>query len=862
MSFGDDDLQAVLSAWPNSTLPDRVPDSLLERIRQVLASAMAHPNNRLLQGDLPPLLRHYLLRSSARTGEKMYLKVPAQSNWPTRDRWAEHGIDTIHSSGTAFLISALPWHSEWLGANDDGMFADAFTDKMVRQETRCPADPFVENATGFATYSSPGQREALRAAFLMPEGDTLIVNLPTGSGKSLVGQAPALVQREDGQITVFVVPTVALALDQERAMQALFTKKNPTRQPWRLAWYGELSKEDRAGIRQRLRNGTQRILFTSPEALTTSLLGAVSDAAANGMLNYFVIDEAHLVTQWGDAFRPSFQALAGLRSSLLRVAPKGFRTLLLSATFTEETVDILANLFGPPEQVQMVSAVHLRPEPQYWFYKAESAQQKAMRVLEALRHAPRPFILYVTKREEVACWSQILARDGLERIASFDGGTPDKERLRIITDWAANRLDGIVATSAFGVGLDKNDVRTIIHATIPETLDRYYQEVGRGGRDGHASVSLLVFDDSDWELPKRLATPTIISNGLGFGRWEAMWKSRRPTSDDNLWSVDIESVREGLPGSSDENVKWNLRTLILMARAGLLALEVEANRSDQDTEPGEDANSVLSAMANVRVRLRNHGHLDRSIWENAVVASRNRTLEAARRNLALMRDLLPSSLQSAQEIGREVGETLGTLYRITSEPWTVQVSRACGGCPRDRFQLARQTGYAAPVVVPIPRIDVVSNTRWAETFPWIDASFAYVFYDETQSQNKLRHDVLEFARWLVHSCAVQEIGVTLGSVLAQGAEWTGLYQHACNRVLLQRSTNEADVEPYSPMSRMTLLDPDATVNQLSDVQMMQRPFHVVLLPLAMLDPGDATRRLVEVTANGLRLQQILPDLTL
>lgn len=862
MSFGDDDLQAVFVAWPNAALPEKVQDSLLDRICQILASALTDTASSRFQGDLQPLLRHYLLRSSARAGMTLHLKVPALWNWPSRDSWAEHGIDAIRSGDSAFLISALPWHSEWLGAGEDGMFADAFTDKMVRQATHCAADPFVQNATGFSAYSSPGQREAVRAAFLMPEGDTLIVNLPTGSGKSLVGQAPALVQREDGQITVFVVPTVALALDQERAMQVLFNQRAPTRSPWRLAWYGGLSKEDRAGIRQRLRSGTQRILFTSPEALTTSLLGAVSDAAANGMLKYFVIDEAHLVTQWGDAFRPSFQALAGLRSSLLRVAPKGFRTLLLSATFTEETVDTLANLFGPPEQVQMVSAVHLRPEPQYWFYKAESAQQKEMRVLEALRHAPRPFILYVTKREEVTRWGQVLAKNGLQRIASFDGGTPDKERLRIITDWAANHLDGIVATSAFGVGLDKNDVRTIIHATIPETLDRYYQEVGRGGRDGKPSVSLLVFDDSDWELPKRLAKPTIISNELGFGRWEAMWKSRRPTNDENLWGIDIESVREGLPGSSDENVKWNMRTLILMARAGLIALEVEANRSDQDTEPGEDTSSILSAMANVRVRLRNHGHLDLSIWETAVVASRQRTLGAASRNLELMRELLPSSLQSAQKIGREVGETLGQLYRITSEPWSVQVSRVCGGCPIDRFQQCHQTRYAAPVVVPIPRIDVVLNTTWAENFSWISSSFAYVFYDENQSPDKLRHDVLQFARWLVHSCGVQEIGTPLGSVLAKGSEWMGLYEHARNRVLLHRSPKESDVEPYSPLARMTLLDPDATVNQLSDVQMLQRSFHVVLLPLAMPDPGNSTRRLIDVTGHSQRLEKLLIDLTL
>jgi ATP-dependent DNA helicase RecQ len=862
MSFSDDDLQACLLAWPNLVLPDKLTDSLLDRICQVLSSAIDQPNSKLLTGDLPPLLRHYLMRSNARAGKDMYLKVPTPFGWPSRKRWLEHGIEAIQSGGSTFLISALPWHSEWLGAGDGGMFEDAFTDKMVRKNTYCAIDPFVQVATGFPSYSSPGQREAVRAAFLMPENETLIVNLPTGSGKSLVGQAPSIVHREEGHITIFVVPTVALALDQERAMQALFRQRDPTRSPWRLAWYGGLSKEDRAGIRQRLRSGTQRILFTSPEALTTSLLSAVTETATKGMLKYFVIDEAHLVTQWGDAFRPSFQALAGLRNSLLRIAPTGFRTLLLSATFTEETVDTLANLFGPPELVQMVSAVHLRPEPQYWFYKAESTKLKEERVLESLRHAPRPFVLYVTKREEVSRWGRVLAQNGLKRIASFDGGTPDNERLRIINDWSANRLDGIVATSAFGVGLDKSDVRTIIHATIPETLDRFYQEVGRGGRDGKPSVSLLVFDDTDWELPKRLAKPTLISNELGFSRWVSLWKSRRSSINRNLWSLDIESVREGLPGSSDENVKWNMRTLILMARAGLIAIEVESNHLDRDTDPGEDSSSLISAMSNVLVRIRNDGHLDVDIWEASVTASRQKTLTAASRNLELMRKLLPKTVGSEQKIGREVGETLGYLYRISSEPWSVQVSQVCGGCPLDRFQRGRQIEYSAPVVVPIPRIHKLINTTWVETFPWISASFAYVFYDETQSLDKLGHDVSQFARWLVNSCGVQEICTPHTSNLTTNFDWKSLYQHARNQILLHRTKYESDVEPYSPIARLTLLNPDASIDELAEIQMLQRPFHVVILPMAMPDPGNEMRKLVDVIGHTQCLEKLLMEITL
>jgi ATP-dependent DNA helicase RecQ len=862
MNFSYDDLQAVLAAWPDAALPHSVDDSLLDRICQVLAYARVHPDSCTWQGDLQPLLRHYLLRNSARAGKVLRLKVPFSQDWPTRNSWADHGIDAISGGDSAFLISAHPWHSEWLGAGDEGVFADAFTDNLVRRRSQCKADPFIKDSSGFVDYSSPGQREAVRGAFLMPEGDTLLVNLPTGSGKSLVGYAPTLVHREEGHLTIFVVPTVSLALDQERAMQRLFRQSDPTRLQWPLAWYGGLSKEERAGVRRRLRSGTQRILFTSPEALTTSLLGAVSDAAASGMLKYFVIDEAHLVTQWGDEFRPAFQALAGLRRSLMRTAPRGFRTLLMSATFTEETVDILSNLFGPPERVQMISAVHLRPEPQYWFHKAGSALEKEERVLEALRNAPRPFILYVTKRDEVARWGRLLRTTGLNRISTFDGGTPDTDRQRIIDDWAANRIDGIVATSAFGVGLDKNDVRTVIHATIPETLDRYYQEVGRGGRDGKPSVSLLVFDDTDWLLPKRLARPRIISVELGFGRWKAMFQSRRATSDESLWDINIDAVRKGLPGGSEHNVNWNMRTLILMARAGLIALEVEANRAEQEYEPGEDASSLLAALANVRVRILNDGHLVPDIWERAVSASRLRTLTAATRNLDLMRGLLPIMHGSAQEIGREVGETLAQLYRIDSGPWSVQVSQVCGGCQRDRFQPGRDEGYAAPVVVPIHRVGHVQNNVWLGKFPWIDPAFAYVFYDESHAPEVLRNAVLQFAEWLVHSCGVLEICAPPESTLASSAEWFRLYQHTGNRVLLHRSMRESDMEPYSPLARLTLLDPDATCDQLSHVQMLQRPFHVVLLPLAMTDPGNPLRRLVDVTRNKMRLEKSIFELTL
>ncbi|MBX9602402.1 MAG: DEAD/DEAH box helicase [Bryobacteraceae bacterium] len=863
MSFGLNELQALLTDWPpTGDLPATVGESLMDRICQVLRAAQVGYGGSGWQADLQPLMRHALLRAGAEAVKAPRLKVPTGHGWPDRQSWEEHGFEVLETGPSAYLLNAREWYPEWLGSGKGGVFSDAFSNRFVRKQKPCPADPFIRDATGFESYSSPGQREAVRAAFLIPERDTLVVNLPTGSGKSLVGQAPTLVYREEGHLTLFVVPTVALALDQERAMRALFRRQDPSRSDWPLAWFGGLSKEQRSEVRQRLRNGTQRILFTSPEALTTSLLRPVLDATSAGMLRYLVIDEAHLITQWGDEFRPSFQALAGLRNSMLKVAPRGFRTLLMSATFTEETIETLASLFGPLERVQMVSAVHLRPEPQYWFYGAKSLDEKRERVLEALRHAPRPFILYVTKRKEVAQWEEILrARAGLSRIATFDGNTPDLERLRVIREWSVNRLDGIVATAAFGVGLDKNDVRTVIHATIPETLDRYYQEVGRGGRDGKPSASLLVFEPTDWVLPERLAKPKIISEELGFSRWKAMYKSRRETGDEDLWGIDIDAVRVGLPGGGEYNVSWNMRTLILMARAGLLSLEIEINSEDVAEVSGESATSLLAAFANVRVRVLNNGHQIAEQWEQAVSASRNATLLAADRNLKMMRQLLPDLSGEERFVGREVGDTLAELYRVKSHRWPVSVSHACGGCPRDRFEDFASRDFADPITTSIGRVMAFSSEAWTERFGWLDPAFVFVFYDEGREGETLHREIVQLASWLVQCCGVREISIDPRSPFARYPEWNDLYKRTRDRVVLHRPPQESDMEPYSPLARLTLLDPGASADLILGTQMLRRPFHIALAPLGLPDPRNDLRRLSDVSPDSIRLKALLDEIS-
>lgn len=852
MNFTFADLTLALSEWPSDYALDVIAkDPIVDRIRQILVSMKRQTAGTKWHGDLQPLVRHCLLRETYREGRVVHLRVPANTTWPSVGSWRDYGVETVSAgNGAAFILTAKPWFPEWLDCPEGGAFHDSFSGHEVRKYAECPADPFVEDATGFARYSSPGQREAVRAAFLLRPGHTLIVNLPTGSGKSLVGQAPALVHRGDGPLTIVVVPTVALALDQEAAMTKYLERGDGGKKTGRLAWVSGLTKEERAQIRSRIRSGTQRILITSPEALSTSLLSVVTEVTKNGMLAYFVIDEAHLVTQWGVDFRPTFQALAGLRNNLLRVAPKPFRTLLLSATFTEETADTLAKLFGPAECVHMVSAVHLRPEPQYWVYKAVSREEKERYVLEALRHAPRPFILYVTTREDAHRWTAVLRQQaGLVRLASFDGGTLGKQREEVIRQWRANELDGIVATSAFGVGVDKGDVRTIIHAAIPETLDRFYQEVGRGGRDGRPSVSLLVYDSGDWELPRRLSQPKIVTEEMGFSRWDAMYESRKLTDEEGLWHIDIDARRKGLSAGNEYNVNWNVRTLGLMARAGLLALDIEPNDVDSEDD-SEGSNSLLAARANIRVRILHQGHRIKEVWEDRVAAARDSTRTAGEENLRLMRCLL--------EQKEEVADILAELYRIRSPQWPVRVTRACGGCSQHR-QGDEYRQYPAPIPIPLAEVEVPDFRTWDRLFPWIDSAFVYVFYDDDAKTSD--NAIIKLVQWLVSNCDVKEVAADPRGTIARQAEWRRLYLHSPGKAVLHRSLSDLDSEPYTPLARVTILQADVTNEIFNSINLLQRPHHHIFLPKKFPAPSNPLRRMADVCKNGVFLEQLVGEIS-
>lgn len=575
-------------------------------------------------------------------------------------QWDRVGLQAVRNT-SGWLVSARPWRPNWLPALDDGVDAYAASEQLRRElnAADCEADPFLA-VVNKPTYRSKGQRAAVRAALTTPASGTLAVALPTGEGKSLIFQ---LIQRigfvdtnpaDPRGVTLVIVPTVALAVNHEKEAMGTCGLPSP------LAYQGG---DDVRGniIAERIVEGTQGLCFASPEAACGRLRTALRKAAEAGHLRALVIDEAHLVDQWGTGFRTEFQELSGLRQELLELSPAGreLRTILLSATLPESTLDTLRGLFGGGAFHQ-IAAVQLRPEPDYWVAARSTEKVRRDRVLEALHHIPRPAVLYVTKVKEAEYWYAHLKRAGFGRIRKLHGKTSSAEREEIVEAWRDGKIDIVVGTSAFGLGIDYRHARSVVHACVPETLDRFYQEVGRAGRDGRAALSIIIPSNRDLGVADSVNATRMISVERGYTRWSTMF-ARKVMNDPRRLAVRV----DGRPGnderdldmSGERNTDWNLRTLTLMARAGLIRLRGALHR------PSDSEGEWLE------VEIIDDGHLDLEVWRQHVEPIRQSSWSALRRNLELMREFLEET--------RCPSEVFQELYGI--DRFSIRCSR-CRWC--------------------------------------------------------------------------------------------------------------------------------------------------------------------------------------
>lgn len=698
------EIRAALRAGSVRDLgPEACEASIHRRLVAALGGGGGGRSRRSGLADRAVLLRHLLRREELRQGgAEQPVLLPLAEDWPGPVAWEPFGVAARVPGAGEVRVRAEPWRPSWLaGADRHPVGEPAFAEEERRTFVSVAGDPFLAEM-GLERYRCEAQREMVRAVLTAEPGATLLLNLPTGAGKSLCALLPALLTSRTGGVTVIVVPTTALALDQERGIGDLVSHAT--------AYHGGGGAEGdarRAGIRQRIADGTQRVVFCSPESVAGGLREPLRRAAEQGWLRMLVIDEAHIVDEWGSEFRSEFQALAGARRDLLRgCSGPAFRTVLMTATLTEPCLDTLEVLFARDGSWEVISAVQLRPEPEYWASWCESEEAKVVRVMEALHHLPRPLILYTTRVEEAEGWRRHLCDAGFQRTAAVTGDTSTEERKRVIGRWRAGELDVICATSAFGLGMDQADVRAVVHACVPESVDRFYQEVGRAGRDGSACVSLAVYTSADLHDARQMSTSKLITIDKGLPRWRRMFDHATPLGGGRYrLPVDVSPGvdEERLDMRGERNEAWNVRTLTLMARAGLLELDAEPGAEDAVPAGPPDATRV--------VRILDEDHTSRARWEQRIQPLRHRSYAVGGESVERLTDVL-----FGRRCAAEVFAEAYTLRGRGPESPGAEVARCCSGCPFCRARSAPAVRSALPVPAPRAATPRITDGELARLF--------------------------------------------------------------------------------------------------------------------------------------------------
>lgn len=435
-------------------------------------------------------------------------------------------------------------------------------------------DSFVYNLTGYTSYKSMAQKLAVTGAFNVPNGNTVLISLPTGGGKSLITQTIAYAAEG---LTIVIIPTVSLAIDQVRTAKESIKRNNVNDEIFQYT-----SGENAFSIIKNIKDKKARLLFISPETLlqNENFKEAIEEANKHHYLKNIIIDEAHIVAEWGESFRIEYQCLESWRNKLI-LSNSAIRTFLLSATFERTEVKILKKLFcNDDKKWTEIRCDSLREEPRFIYAKTNSYKNKMDNLIQLVHLLPHPLIIYVINPKEAESITKLLQNNGINNTRQFTGATGNEERKRIIQEWTNDEFDVMVATSAFGVGVDKGDVRTVIHMYVPQTPNSYYQELGRGGRDGLPCLSVLNIIDNDVKTIRDRVNRLVLTSKNLLNRWFTMLNSERTRRDQmNIFYIDasVTPTHGDFEVLSDDeanatDINWNFYVLLFLRRNDLIKI--------------------------------------------------------------------------------------------------------------------------------------------------------------------------------------------------------------------------------------------------------------------------------------------------
>lgn len=517
-------------------------------------------DNQIYKVDFECSLRNYLMIV------KMHIYI---SNYEPSSKFEDLGLRYDSESGKIWVNLTIP--SFFNGTLIKQLYMQNYVEEKQDSIHSLYTNGFIRKTTGFKYFKSNEQKLAVIGSLRVPNGYSCLVSMTTGGGKSLITQTIAY---QKLGLTIVIVPTISLMLDQYYNAKEIIKSDVDNE----IFYYHSDSLLDEFYIA--LKNKTARMLFISPESLIKNkfLREKIEEANSNHYLKNIVVDEAHIIIEWGSSFRIDFQCLDALRKNFINTNSE-LRTFLLSATYSDKTIRQLKMFYSTMEKWIEIRCERLRHETRFDVIKCDNYGEKLKKIYSAIDVLPRPMIVYVKSPDDAENLKIKLAERGYNNTKTFTGATRNEERLQIIEAWKNCDFDLMIATCAFGVGVDKKDVRTVLHTYIPENPNKYYQEAGRGGRDGLPCLSTIIYTNQDVDSAFNFVSKVITTEKL-IGRWFSLLLSTKtqPLHNsqymiDTYVKPNYNSDEEFIDLISSQDINWNVYVILFLRRNGFITID-------------------------------------------------------------------------------------------------------------------------------------------------------------------------------------------------------------------------------------------------------------------------------------------------
>jgi ATP-dependent DNA helicase RecQ len=396
-------------------------------------------------------------------------------------------------------------------------------------------------------------------------GHQVVAVMPTGAGKSLCYQLPAVLLAATGGVSLVVSPLIALMKDQVDALASRGVRA--------AALTSAVGPGEQREILDGVRAGFYSLVYVAPERFRSPRFLEALDQIGD-RLALMAIDEAHCISEWGHDFRPDYRRLG---QAVGHLAPR--RLIALTATATPEVrADIAAQLGmqAPRYHVRGFDRPNLCWMVEPCGGPADKGTQASALARRASEHGSA--LVYAATRKNAERYAEALGKSDL-RVRAYHAGLSDELRHEVQDAFMSGALDAIVATNAFGMGVDKADVRVVVHADLPRSPEAYYQEAGRAGRDGQPADCVLLFNHGDVRLQEFLIDASFPQADVLRALWKLLRQSPHPAQA-------TDGLRDALPGAPHASTISS--ALRLLERHGLAVLDGELWRGSRPEELGGD----------------------------------------------------------------------------------------------------------------------------------------------------------------------------------------------------------------------------------------------------------------------------------